>query len=147
MRNIKPIFMYVIAFVLIFGIVVFVGLWKFVDTNNHVPGAEFRTSGLELAQKIQNLKAVGMGSFDSVTVDVPDSGRVSIDLDNNTVYLSYRGIVMVNISTGVDLKKFKYADTLHLSGTIELEKGSYNMRLYYGSLDDKDVGASTLVFE
>ncbi len=156
MKGIESMPIRVLASVFILFAVVSVGLWQLGWFTNFKIDSEFKQNTIEFSQKIQTLKGVGTGSFDTETVRVPDGYTFTVDLAENTVYGRPNGGANFTVNVTTNLVKFKaldpstgqmkiYTDT-DLESAVELGKGTYNIRLYYGSLEDVDMKDWTVVF-
>ncbi|MBI4015594.1 MAG: hypothetical protein HY362_02665 [Candidatus Aenigmarchaeota archaeon] len=156
MKGIESMPIRILASVFILFAVVSVGLWQLGWFTNFKTEAEFKQNTVEFSQKIQTLKAVGTGSFDSETVHVPDGWTFTVDLAENTVYARPKGGANFTVNVTANLVKFKALDPstgnmkIYTDATkdssVEFSKGTYNIRLYYGQLDDDKVKDWTLVF-
>src|SRR3989338_675310 len=130
MKGIESMPIRMLASVFILFAVVSVGLWQLGWFTNFKTDAEF-------SQKIQTLKAVGTGSFDSETVHVPDGYTFTVDLAENTVYGRPKGGANFTVNVTTNLVKFKALDPstqlmeiytdADKKSSVELSKGTYNI--------------------
>ncbi len=137
-----------IVFILIAFAVAVIGFWVTFycfDCTDYTN--DFKNPAAELVQKLHTLKSVGNGSFDAITFQVLNEEHFIIDIDNNFTYINYKNGPNFTATLPVKITKFKYNDTIYKTGSVEFTKGTYNIRLYYGSLEDADLKSWTMTFE
>ena len=108
---------------------------------------DFKENIVNVNQAVKTLQSTGdYGSFTTVRLSVPGCCGLEVSLDNNSMTGLFPSEDFV-VDMPTNITAFRTGVSYYTNGTVLLDPGVYEIRLYYGDLTENQTRSYTMVFK